>query len=125
MSLLEILVGVSGLAIGYWLVNVFLSSPRPSSDAPQDRADDANPPHVIDIGARHWTEVLGVAEDADEAQVTAAYRRRISEYHPDRVAMMADEIRALAGERTAEINAAYEQAMRQLTGRSPARDRTR
>ena len=118
MSLLEILVGASGLAIGYWLVSVFLSSPRPSSDAPQDRAADANRPHVIDIGARHWTEVLGVAEDADEAQVTAAYRRRISEYHPDRVAMMADEIRALAGERTAEINAAYEQAMRQITSTS-------
>src|SRR5690606_1079257 len=118
MSLLEILVGVSGLAIGYWLVNVFLSSPKPSSDSPQDQPDDANRPHVIDIGARHWTEVLGVAEDADEAQVTAAYRRRISEYHPDRVAMMADESRALAGERTAEINAAYEQAMRQITSTS-------
>lgn len=125
MSLLEILVGASGLAIGYWLVSVFLSSHRPSSDAQHDQAADANPPHVIDIGARHWTEVLGVAEAADEAQVTAAYRRRISEYHPDRVAMMADEIRALAGERTAEINAAYEQAMRQITRRSPPRDGTR
>lgn len=125
MSVLEILVGASGLAIGYWLVSVFLSPSGPSSDAPPDQGADAEPPHVVDIGARHWTEVLGVAEDADEAQVAAAYRRRICEYHPDRVATMADEIRALAGERTAEINAAYAQARRQIACRPPAADGTR
>lgn len=111
MSLLEILVAVSGLGIGYWLVSVFLSN-SPSA-SPIDPAQD-HEPHEVDIGARPWTEVLGVDADADEAAITAAYRRRIAEYRPDRVATMAEEIRALASERTAELDTAYAHALRQL-----------
>lgn len=115
--MLEILVAASGLALGYWLVSVFLSSPKPSSGAEPGNTPEPEP-YVVDIGARHWSEVLELPADADEAQITAAYRRRISEYHPDRVAMMAEEIRMLASERTVEINAAYEQAMRHLRQRT-------
>lgn len=115
--MLEILVAASGLALGYWLVSVFLSSPKPSPGAEPGNTPGSEP-YVVDIGARHWTEVLGLAADADEAQINAAYRRRISEYHPDRVAMMAEEIRVLASERTAEINGAYDQAMRHLHQRA-------
>ena len=89
MSLLEVLIAVSGLGIGYWLVSVFLSN----SPSPIDPAQ-GHEPHEVDIGARPWTEVLGVDADADEAAITAAYRRRIAEYRPDRVATMAEEIRA-------------------------------
>jgi len=120
--MLEILVAASGLALGYWLVSVFLSAPKPSDAEPGSTAEP-EAPYVVDIGARHWTEVLGLTMDADQAQITAAYRRRISEYHPDRVAMMAEEIRVLASERAAEINAAYDQAMRQF--QQPGRARMR
>lgn len=110
---LAFLVAASGLVLGYWLVSVFLSTPKPSgAESGDDREPEA--PHVVDIGARHWTEVLGVAADADEAKITSAYRRCIAENHPDRVATMAAEIRTLASERTAEINAAYDLAMRSI-----------
>ncbi|MGY1408162.1 J domain-containing protein [Luteimonas sp. A611] len=121
--MLEILVAASGLALGYWLVSAFLSTPKPSSDAEPGDIPESEAPYVVDIGARHWTEVLGLAMDADEAQITAAYRRRIAEYHPDRVAMMAEEIRMLASERTAEINAACDQAMRHLHQRTRSGER--
>jgi len=121
--MLEILVAASGLALGYWLVSVFLSAPKSSSDAEPGDTAEPEAPYVVDIGARHWTKVLGLTMDADEAQITAACRRRISEYHPDRVATMAQEIRLLASQRTAEINAAYDQAMRQVQQQDRAQTR--
>lgn len=52
--------------------------------------------------------VLGVSEQASQNEVEQAYRRRISEYHPDKVASAAPELKALAERRASEINAAYE-----------------
>jgi curved DNA-binding protein CbpA len=56
--------------------------------------------------------VLGVREDARKDEIVAAYRRRIGEYHPDRVARMGEEIRAVAERKTQQINAACEIGMR-------------
>ena len=108
MTLFEIIVAISGLAIGYWLVGVFVSSRKPGAHdpaAPGDAAPDDPTP-------RHWTEVLDVPPDADEARIESAYRRAIARHHPDRVATMAPEIQELARRRTVEINAAYDEAMR-------------
>ena len=110
MSLLEIAVAISGLAIGYWLVGVFIA---PSRRGPREPATpDAAPSD--DAAPRHWSDILGVPHDADEARITSAYRRAIAQHHPDRVATMAPEIRELARRRTVEINAAYDEAMRLL-----------
>lgn len=112
MSWLEIIVAISGLAIGYWMVSVFVSSRRfePDDTIAQDGASsDA-------VGPRHWTAVLELPFDADEAGITSAYRRAMSQHHPDRVATMAPEIQELARRRTVEINAAYDEAMRALHG---------
>jgi DnaJ-domain-containing protein 1 len=56
---------------------------------------------------------LGVTSSASDDEVEQAYRRRISEFHPDRVANAAQEIRDLAGQRAREINGAYEEIKRQ------------
>lgn len=64
-----------------------------------------------------WNVVLDVDASANRATIVAAYRAKISQYHPDKVARMGPEIRALATERTTEINAAYEAAMRALAPR--------
>lgn len=66
-------------------------------------------------GARAWWAVLGVPRIATRAEISRAYKRKISEYHPDKVAQMGAEIRALAEQRSKEINAAYDQAMK-VTG---------
>lgn len=52
--------------------------------------------------------VLGLTPDATDAEVDLAYRRLISQYHPDRMAGAADELRRKAEERAREINAAYD-----------------
>jgi preprotein translocase subunit Sec63 len=56
---------------------------------------------------------LGVSASASDFEIEQAWRRKMSEYHPDRVANSADEIRALAETRAREINAAYETIQQQ------------
>lgn len=60
--------------------------------------------------------VLGVAADAPMAEIDAAYRRKMSDYHPDKVANAAAEIKALAETRAREINAAYEAIRKRRQG---------
>ena len=52
--------------------------------------------------------VLGVARDAADAEIERAYRRLISQYHPDKYADAAPELRAQAEKKAREINAAYD-----------------
>lgn len=51
---------------------------------------------------------LGLNQEASDEQVDQAYRRLMSQYHPDKVAGAAPELRAQAEKRAREINAAYD-----------------
>lgn len=59
-----------------------------------------------------WYEILDVSEFATVEQIKSAYRQKISQYHPDKVAGMALEIRDLAEARSRDINAAYDRALK-------------
>jgi curved DNA-binding protein CbpA len=52
--------------------------------------------------------VLGLTDEASDAEVDQAYRRLMSQYHPDRMAGAADELRRQAETKSREINAAYD-----------------
>ena len=52
--------------------------------------------------------VLGLTSDADDAEIDQAYRRLISQYHPDKMAGAAEELRRQAEHKAGEINAAYD-----------------
>lgn len=52
--------------------------------------------------------VLGLTREASDGEVDQAYRRLISQYHPDRLSGAAGELRAQAERRAREINAAYD-----------------
>ena len=58
--------------------------------------------------------VLGLTEDASDAEVDLAWRRQIAQYHPDKLSGVADELRRQAETRVRAINAAYDriQALR-------------
>jgi DnaJ like chaperone protein len=60
-------------------------------------------------------QILGVAHDADEKTVKAAYRKLIRENHPDRLVAegMPQEFVELANEKMAKINAAYDRVRKQ------------
>jgi len=52
--------------------------------------------------------VLGLTREATDAEIDQAYRRLISQYHPDRFANASPEERAQAERKAGEINAAYD-----------------
>ncbi len=52
--------------------------------------------------------ILGLGPDCSYDEVQRAYREAIRQYHPDRVAHLAEEFRLLAEKRTKLINRAYE-----------------
>ena len=52
--------------------------------------------------------VLGIPRDADDRVIKRAYRKLISEHHPDRLGDLPEEMRKRAESRASEINAAYE-----------------
>jgi len=54
-------------------------------------------------------EVLGVARSASSDEIQAAYRSRMMEYHPDKVAHLGDELQKLAHEKSQQIQRAYRQ----------------
>ncbi len=52
--------------------------------------------------------VFGLTSDASDAEIDQAYRRLMSQYHPDKLAGVAPELRRQAEKKAGEINAAYD-----------------
>jgi DnaJ-domain-containing protein 1 len=53
-------------------------------------------------------DILGVRPGASADQIRSAYRQRLAEYHPDKVATLGKELRDLALTKTETIIAAYQ-----------------
>jgi DnaJ-domain-containing protein 1 len=58
-----------------------------------------------------WHQVLGVSEQASLEDIRLAYQRKISQYHPDKLAGLGPEFGVIAEARTKEINLAYQAAL--------------
>ena len=52
--------------------------------------------------------VLGLTSDVSDAEIDQAYRRLISQYHPDKLAGVAADLRRQAETKAGEINGAYD-----------------
>ncbi len=119
----EIVSIVVGLAGGFWLVSRVMeadfSDDNPSEDpAPDRRQGSSDEPRAEDVSGAGafrpstWWSVLDVLPTATRDEIALAYKRKISQYHPDKVAQMGEEIRAVAERKSKEVNAAYEEATR-------------
>jgi len=58
-----------------------------------------------------WHEVLGVAPSASSDEIRDAYKRKMSQYHPDKVASLGEEFMEIAVNKSKEINMAYKKGM--------------
>jgi hypothetical protein len=105
MTLVDIIVIAICLAVGY----KFVSSIMGKSGGPASENSRPEPPNLFQRQPP-WHDVLGVPRDATHEQIVSAYRARMSEYHPDKVANLGPDIRALAEQKAKEINAAYAEA---------------
>jgi len=54
-------------------------------------------------------DVLGIPPSAPPDAIQAAYRSRMQEYHPDKVAHLGEDLQKLALEKTQQIQRAYKQ----------------
>jgi len=52
--------------------------------------------------------IFDLTSDATDAEVDQAYRRLISQYHPDKMSGAAEDLRRQADRKASEINAAYD-----------------
>lgn len=127
------------LFVGYWVVSKVLSKSNPAKTKPsgpesgsdfrrdqhedqatneqasenqgQDQRRRAEPEGQNEFP--HWAEVLGTKSNASRDEIRKAYRQRMSEYHPDKVAQLGKELREVAERKSKEINAAYDFIMKQ------------
>jgi DnaJ-class molecular chaperone len=53
-------------------------------------------------------ELLGVSPGCSPEELANAYHRKVSQWHPDKLESMADELKTFATRRTARINEAYQ-----------------
>ena len=60
------------------------------------------------ISEEQYYAVLGLKAGADFVVIKKAYRKLSMQYHPDKVAHLGDEFKAVAEEKMKEINAAYD-----------------
>jgi DnaJ-domain-containing protein 1 len=109
-----------GLGLGYALIisgrelvsgfktakTQFFNTQTDSSDRKEENTADT----TTTPGIKPWHEVLGVGPAANLQQIKAAYRKKISQYHPDKTAGLGDELRRVAELYTKEINLAYASA---------------
>ena len=118
MALTEILAIVVCGAIGYGLISYMWPSVRgdTSASGTAQPGRETMPPRTGEPS--RWFVVLGIPETATSEEITRAYRKLISQYHPDKVAQMGAEIRQLAETKSQQINLAYEEgiALRRLGG---------
>lgn len=113
----EIAAIVIGLGGGYWLVSGIIAGANRPDLTPEDFEPDPEPAGREEPTVPPWWEVLGVPSDAGPEEVSREYKRRISEYHPDKVAQLGEEIRCVAERKSKEINAAYDEAQRTFRAR--------
>ena len=68
--------------------------------------------------ALRWHEVLGIEPAASIDEIRSAYKLKMSQYHPDKVASLGEEFMDIAVNKSKEINLAYKQAMAIRSGLS-------
>ena len=101
----DILTIVGCLLLGYAVVHLVLRKPTPSQ--PAAGPAPAPPPSF----APDWCRVLELPPDASPEDIREAYRRLMSQYHPDKVASLGRELRELAESKSKDIAIAYQQAL--------------
>ena len=66
------------------------------------------PRAAMSSGAKDPYAVLGLDRNASDRDVKNAYRKLISQHHPDKLGDVPEELKRRAEQRAGEINAAYE-----------------
>lgn len=102
--------------LGFWLVGVLFDkrkaeadkSSRTRREAPSDSKPDPEPARQAEDPVREACRILDLNRPFTAEQLRAAYRQRISQYHPDKVSGLGPELREIAERKAKEINVAFD-----------------
>ena len=112
MSEIEITVILFGLFLGYWVVAKFIGvTPKKVEQAPPE--PESQYESTKEQEPQSWHEILNVSPHAPIDEIRRAYKALMSQYHPDKVASLGEELKALAEKKSKEITSAYRNAMQQ------------
>lgn len=75
----------------------------------QDNGDRTRSRTDENRGADDPYAVLRISRTASQEEIKKAYRKLVRQYHPDKVAHLGDEFKALAEERFKQIQQAYQE----------------
>jgi DnaJ like chaperone protein len=93
-------------------VNVFIAMLRAREAEPQAQPDSRNYRPAVNKpqSLSHSYAALGLQADASAQEVKRAYRKLVSQYHPDKLSSqgLPDEVMEMAKRRVREINTAYD-----------------
>lgn len=88
------------------------SAQKESAFYEDQNAEDEEPEIEEDFNDKddHFFKVLKIPKDSprDFDSIKSTYRKKIAQYHPDKVSAMGPEIQEVAEEKAKEINEAYE-----------------
>ena len=113
MSSTEIFVIIFGLVIGYWVVSKLIAPRAVKKQAENGEYHEARNENRADSAQeRPWYDVLMISPTSTIAEIQAAYKSLIRQYHPDKVASLGEDLRVLAESKSKEINSAYQTALR-------------
>lgn len=122
MTMAEVAVIVGGLFLGFWLVNSAMGSKAAKKPGPEQTEETRSTQGEAQQNARQsqsqaqqeelWFRILGVNESAGKEEIASAYKAKIRQYHPDKVASLGPELRELAEIKSKQINAAYDYALK-------------
>jgi DnaJ-domain-containing protein 1 len=101
--------------VGFWLVSTILerlqSKPLKTGGSSRPRSGPAPQPEPESTSGDPIDEacrVLQLTRPFTAEQLRAAYRQRMSEYHPDKVSGLGQELQVLAESKSKEINTAFD-----------------
>ncbi len=116
MNTHDLLIIIGCGVAGFVIVSFFTrkppaAPPRTPEPAAPPQAAPAPAPWTPPPGVPHWTQVLELPADASIEQIREAYRRLVSQYHPDKVASLGRELQELAESKSKDIALAYQAAV--------------
>ncbi len=110
MKIIEIIVGFAiTISLGWFLISVIYASITVAF------SDFRKRHNINEISKNNiendWHNILHISPDCGADEIKQAYRKRMSEYHPDKTAQLGIKLQELAKIESQKINAAYEYAM--------------
>ena len=111
---MKIAILVIAALVGFWVVGAILEQfqkkpARGASSARQGAGpSEAGPDSLRSDPIEEACRVLQLNRPFTTEELRAAYRQRMSQYHPDKVSGLGPELRELAERKSKEINRAFD-----------------